>query len=228
MTAMIKNIVFINASPKTADNSVSQYLADFGENRVKEKNIVVSRLNVRKNILAGSTQTDYATIADADAIIFIFPLYIFCLPGILMQYLQDYYQYYIQHEEKVQNTKVYAVVNCGFPEPEINSQAVGVVQTFCAKIHASFRFAVLIGGGPMILEAKEAPFMKRINTESCAAFDLVKEDIQKSTYQSVDNISISVKFPKKLYYFMGGRGWISLARKNGLKKKDLYRKPYLK
>jgi hypothetical protein len=52
------------------------------------------------------------------------------------------------------------------------------------------------------------------------------EDIINSAADPVEDISVTMNLPRRLYYFMGNRGWFSAARKNGLKKKDLYRKPY--
>lgn len=101
-----------------------------------------------------------------------------------------------------------------------------MIQSFAEKTGAQFRFGVLIGGGTMIYGAKDAPFMKRILAELNAAFRTMQDDILNDAQKPVKNICISVSFPKKLYFFMGGRGWVSSARKNMLKKKDLYRKPY--
>lgn len=221
-----KEIVLISASPKTTEKSVSEWLASFGEQQMKEERVSINRIHVRKSISKSRTEPDFETMLHADALVFIFPLYIFCLPGMLMRFLQDFYQYYTEHKDEARKPKVYAAVNCGFPECDINMEAVRVIQSFSEKIGASFRFGILIGGGPMVCEAKDAPFMKKILTELGSAFSQIKEDVLDHTRQSVQNIDIAVSFPRKLYFFMGGRGWISSARKNGLKKKDLYRRPY--
>lgn len=226
MSAEKRKVVLISASPRTTAESMSEWLASSGEDCLKEESIHVSRIHVRESILKGRAEPDFETMLHADVLVFLFPLYIFCLPGMLMCFLQDFSQYYNEHKGEARSAKVYAVVNCGFPEPDINREAVRVIQSFSGKINAVFRFGVLIGSGPMICEAKNAPFMKRTLTELDAAFALMKTDILNTVLQPVENILISVRFPRKLYFFMGGRGWISSARKNGLKKKDLYRKPY--
>lgn len=221
-----KYIVLISASPKLGNKSMSEWLASLGEEYMKDENIQISRLNVRKSISNSRTESDYETMINADALIFIFPLYIFCLPGMLMRFLQDFYQYYEEHKDKAQNQKVYTVVNCGFPEPEINMEAVRVIKSFSEKINALFRFGLLIGGGPMVFETKDAPFMKKKIMELNDVYKIMKKDVMDDATQPLENINISIQFPRRLYFFMGGRGWISSARKNGLKKKDLYRKPY--
>jgi len=52
------------------------------------------------------------------------------------------------------------------------------------------------------------------------------EDTFSSGNKPIRDILISMRFPRKLYFLMGGFGWNSGAKRNGLKKEDLYRKPY--
>lgn len=226
MSTTKRKIVLISSSPKVSDESMSEWLVLLGENNMKDDCIDTCRINVRKSITKNMAERDFKTMLHADALIFVFPLYYFCLPGMLMRFLQDFYQYYNEHKNGLHNAKVYAVVNCGFLEPDINMEAVQVIKSFAEKIDGTFRFGVLIGGGPMIFETKGAPFMKKILRKLDAAFVLMKKEVVDDDKKSIDNIYISVKFPKKIYFFMGGRGWVSLARKNGLKKRELYRKPY--
>jgi putative NADPH-quinone reductase len=61
------------------------------------------------------------TMLEADSLVIIFPLYIYSLPGILMRFLQDFYAYYLVRSGVSKVRKVFAVINCGFPEPEICS-----------------------------------------------------------------------------------------------------------
>lgn len=144
-----------------------------------------------------------------------------------MRFLEDYHKFYIQHGKAAVNAKVYAIVNCGFPEPEINLEAVRVIRSFCHHVNAHFRFGVLIGGGGMLVGAKNAPFMKKSIRNLNDALLTIAKDIESNDLIIVDNIKIAMNFPRRLYLFMGDRGWHALARKNGLKKKDLYKRPYL-
>ena len=78
----------------------------------------------------------------------------------------------------------------------------------------------------MILGAKDAPFMKKVMEQITDAFDLMREDVLGNGETPLGNRYVSVRFPRKLYFFMGNYGWMSMARQNGLQKKDLYLKPY--
>ena len=223
----MRNIVLIDGSPKVNEPSTSKFLADAIASRIDESAAHKTFINVRQSIKKHNTQDDFAVISQADAIIVVFPLYIFCLPGILMRYLEDYYQYYLEHEPTAAKPKVYAVVNCGFPEPGINLEAVRVIRSFSQHINAQFRCGVLIGAGPMLREATNAPFMKKTMQSLNDAFAAIVRDSESTDLKDIANFNIAMNFPRRLYLFMGNRGWKGLALKNGLKKKDLYKRPYL-
>jgi hypothetical protein len=225
MSGEIKNIVLINGSPKPpADVSVSGTLSSLLEGRLKE-GADITNINARKSAGKKSEQ-EYRAIMNADAVIFIFPLYFFCLPGVLIRYLQDFYEYFKQHESEAKGgAKVYAVVNCGFPETDINSEALRVIESFSTHIGASYRFGISIGGGGMYLSAKNAPVMKKPVEKLSNAFGDIAADITDGVAPH-DTIYIELKFPRALYFLGGNVGWSHAARKNSLKKKDLYRKPY--
>jgi len=222
----MRNIVLIDGSPKVNEPSTSKYLVDAIGGQIHEAAAHKTFINVRQSIKKHKTPDDFAVIAQADAIIVVFPLYIFCMPGILTRYLEDYYKYYLEHQQTAKKPKVYAVVNCGFPEPGINLEAVRVIRSFSQHISGQFRCGVLIGGGAMLREAANAPFMKKTMKSLNDAFAVLIGDMASENLKDIDNINISMNFPRRLYMFMGDRGWKGLVRKNGLSKKDIYRRPY--
>lgn len=222
----MRNIVLINGSPKLNEPSASEYLLSLVGSQIDEANINKIFINVRQSIKQHKTQEDFVTISKADALIIAFPLYVFCMPGLLTRFLEDYHSFYIEHGMTSNSTKVYAIVNCGFPEPGINLEAVRVIRSFCHHVNAHFRFGILIGGGPMLLDANDAPFMKKTIKNLNDAFLNIATDIKSNDMKSLGNIDIGLNFPRRLYLFMGNRAWFALARKKGLKKKDLYKRPY--
>nr|WP_319488767.1 NAD(P)H-dependent oxidoreductase [uncultured Caproiciproducens sp.] len=221
-----KNVVLISASPKVNEKSVSDMLTAMAEGQMGADNFHITHVNVRKSITQKHTGSDFEAMLKADALVIAFPLYFFCLPGILIRFLQDYDQFYKLHQDSAAKAKVYAVINCGFPEPGINTEAARVIESFSRQTGNTFRFAVLLGGGGMLLGAKDAPFMKKPMAAITEGFHATAQDIQSEDLSPIENVVVSMKFPRKLYFFMGNRGWTSSARKNGLKKEDLYRKPY--
>ena len=224
-----KLVVFVNGSPKLRpEESVSELLIRMGQEYMNSQELVFDKVQVRSSLTHKKTEEDFAKLLRADAIIFVFPLYIFCTPGILMRFLQDFHQYLKENGGYRNKVRVYAMVNCGFPEAFINEEAVRVIRSFCRQTGAEFGFGTMIGSGGMLLGTLEAPFMKKMKEDLIGAYQRMKEGILHDGEDSGEPVSTRAKFPMKLYYFMGNRGWYSNAKKNGLKKKELYRKPYLK
>ena len=93
-------------------------------------------------------------------------------------------------------------------------------------INAEYRFGILIGSGGMLLGAKGAPFIKTALINLQNAFDEIISDSKNDEHQNLENVLININFPRWLYFFMGDRGFIHDAHKNGLKKKDMVRQPY--
>lgn len=222
----MKKIVLINGSPKFNEESTSRYLIETAGSHINDTLYEKTFINIRQSFLMRKTHEDFEAVSNADALIIAFPLYIFCMPGILTRFLEDYYKYYSECKENKKSPKVYAIVNCGFPEPNINLEAVKVIKSFCSHINANFRFGILIGGGGMILGTKDAPFMKKTFNILNNEFSTIITDIQSDSLNKIDNVSIHVNCPEWLYLFMGNKGWTYSIRKNGLRKKDLFRKPY--
>jgi multimeric flavodoxin WrbA len=224
-----KLLVFINGSPKLkAENSASELLINMGQEAMSSGELEFYKVHVRESLNRKNTDEDFAMMQKADALIFAFPLYIYCLPGILIRYLQDFHQYLREQGGFHKKVKVYAVVNCGFPEAFINEEAVRVVKSFCRQTGADFGFETMIGSGGMLFGGLETPFMKQMKEDLMAAYERMKAAILYGQKDSGEAIMAQAKIPMRLYYFMGNRGWYSEAKKHGLKKKDLYRRPYLK
>ncbi len=226
MSADKKNIVMISASPKAGTESTSAFLADLQARIFREMGFSTLRLDVRGSMVRGSVESDYAAMLEADAIIITFPLYIYCLPGMLMRFLQDYTDFCREAGRKNSGTRVYAVANCGFAEAWINREAIGVVSSFSRSIDAMFRFGLLIGGGGMLVGTCDAPFMRKTMGRISGTFIKMGEDIKNACTDQAENILVEAGIPQRLYNFMGNKGWVIAAKSNNLKKKDLFRKPY--
>ncbi len=224
MNNAAKKVILINGSPKTSEVSVSGTLAGILEQLLNSAGICVTNICVRKSISKDSDK-NFLDMMEANALVFLFPLYFFCLPGVLIRYLQDCCEFFGRQYKDADGPKIYAVVNCGFPESNINSEALRVIKSFSAHINASYRFGISLGGGGMFLGAQQAPFMKKPINALNAAFAGIADDIA-ATGPPGEDVYIEPKFPRALYFLGGNMGWKQISRKNGLKSKDLYRQPY--
>lgn len=218
-----KNAVIISASPKASSDTVSGMLSARIKNSFENDGCTAVSVDVRSSLKKDQCTKAYDAIAKAAALVIVFPLYIFCLPGMLMRFLQDYAT--LGYKAKP-GQKVYTLVNCGFPEPDINSEAIRVIQSFCRHTGASFRFGVGIGGGGMLVGAQDAPFMKKMMGDLDEALHRAALDICGEEQPPAQPMMLRPGFPRKLYFFMGNWGWKQLARQYGLKRKILYARPY--
>ena len=110
-----KRVILLSASPKVDQAlAVSELLSKRGETQFISKQIDVSLINVRRAITHHETESAYELMQNADAIVMVFPLYFFCLPGMLTRILQDFAA---KKPKSKQDCAVFALVNCGFPEP---------------------------------------------------------------------------------------------------------------
>ncbi len=219
-----KQIVILSASPKVKqENAVSELLTKRGAMLLTGEQIETREINVRRTLLHKETQEAFHFVSNADAVVLVFPLYFFCMPAVLTRFLQDFATAY---PKSAHPSRVYAIVNCGFPEPEINREAMRVVERFAVQTERIFCGGVMIGCGPMVLGAQGAPFMRPVMDAVDLLFSRVKRDALSETPEPTQINSVFVKFPKKLYFIAGNAGWHSMARKNRLVKADLRRKPY--
>lgn len=224
----MKNIILISASPKIKEPSISKKYLEMAMEHLQDPSVNIQSLDVRQVFTKHLENDAFEQMSRADAMILSFPLYYYCLPGLLISFLDKYFQYYKSSHLSKEQVKIYTIVNCGFPESDINLEAVRVIESFSRHINADFRMGIMIGGGPMMLsdQVMKAGFMKKTVNALNEAFAAIYADISKDKQPAEKYLEINVKIPRWFYFFMGNRGWIADAKKNGLKKKDLYRKPY--
>lgn len=169
----MKNICLINGSLRGGKASSLVFL-NYINGLLDATDFNKDILNVRAKVKEGYPENDLKTIARADAIIMVFPLFTYGIPGALMRLLEDFYLYakdYGYNKAAV----VYIVVNCGFPRPEIMVELIRVMKNFCRRLSINWRFAVCIGGGPVAAMTMKIPLL---NIEYKKAFSAIAADIK--------------------------------------------------
>mgnify|MGYP001178062942 CR=1 FL=1 len=218
-----KQVVILAASPKPPGKAASDLLAKIAADTLRDETVGVRVINARETLAKETTDEAFAAIAAADALIVVFPLYVFCLPGMTMRFLQRYGEYAAKLPQRKQ-TAVYSVVNCGFPEPEINEEASRVIGRFARAVGARYGFGVLIGGGGMVTMSI-SPVNKMIRKYQ-ETLGRIQAEIKAGTCTPAASVNLRVRFPRRLYLFMGNISWRMWIRNNGGKTKDLYARPY--
>ncbi|MCK9170865.1 MAG: NAD(P)H-dependent oxidoreductase, partial [Treponema sp.] len=220
-----KKVVFINASPRAQDRTASASFIARAEKQFDDTLFEKEVIQVRK-VLDHQRESAFEKIRTADAVVFVFPLYVYCLPGMLTRFLRDYAAFLEKTGQKQNSTAVYTIVNCGFPEPYINEEAEDVIKSFCRQTGMKFRSGILIGGGVMITAAEKAPPVQKLLKQLDEAFLAVTADILAPGTLQVKDVQVRINFPHGLFYFIGSLNWKAQAKHNGLKVRDMYRRPY--
>lgn len=218
---MMKNMVLINGSPRAGKSTSMELLSQL--KTCLEENAAVVTVEAGSSLLHGKQLKDFERMTQADAMVIAFPLYVYCMPGMLTEFFEEYRQY-VNKAGKAIHQDIYAIINCGFPESRINEDAAAVVRQFCNEIRATYCFSILIGGGGMLVPLKNVPFVKKEWRQIHAAFDRIVDGTRNGCVTS--DVHIDSKTPKWLFSFIAEMNFSMEAKKNGIKKKDLFRKPY--
>ena len=113
-----------------------------------------------------------------------------------------------------------------FPEGDQNRTAINIMKNYCTRLNLNWRFGVGIGGGEFIAGSKNMPLNSYMKKPAYKALLSLKDDIENNSNAPTDNIIVNPNMPKFIYKLAGNIGWKSMAKKNNLKTKDLYKQIY--
>ena len=169
-----KAVCLINGSLRGRKASSSAFLQDVSR-RLPDSDFQQTFVVVKGTGADGYPPDTLRLMAEADALVFVFPLYAYGLPGALMRLLEDFDQYMRSGNPHRMGAGVYVVVNCGYPRPELTTgEAARAMRNFCRRLSLRWRFAVRIGTGPVVALTCRVPFLDRTLKR---AFDAIAADI---------------------------------------------------
>lgn len=237
----MKKILLLNGSPKGVNASSNIILDDFkkieGNRSLNNDKSEIEYDKFQINDLVknkGKISIVKKSILTSDAVIIAFPLYVDCLPSIVIEFFYELQKLINEEGTLIPDTsektkeikcKVYAIVNNGFPEGVQNKIACEIVENFCKSINMQWGGAIGIGMGGMVSGIKDVPMKASIKKNYRKALEAVYDSI-KCGKNLKENIYTKFNFPKKLYLASGTKGWYKWAKLNGLSKQKLYEKPY--
>ncbi len=184
----------INGSLR-GEKASSKCFLDYVVKKINQKNIDVHFLQVKTSVKNGYAVENFRSMASADALVVAFPLFCYTLPGALTQLLEEYYEYF-KHISRVKNNqKMYVIINCGFPEPDICAEAIRVMKNFCLKSGFEHRFSLAIGGGPVTALTIKLPL---VNPALKKAFSEIAREIQTGYAAENHDRYFTPVLPKKM------------------------------
>ncbi len=187
----MKNICFINGSLRGKEasslvflNCINGMLADTEFNKYI--------INVRAKVKENYPEDILKTISCADAIIMVFPLFSYGVPGAMMRLLEDFYHYAKSNDYNIA-AGIYIVANCGFPRPEIMGELIRVMKNFCRRLSLNWRFAICMGSGPVAAMTMKVPLL---NMKYKMAFSAIAADIKNGGAEQKDDYFIKPLIPE--------------------------------
>lgn len=206
--------VLINGSPKVKDSASAVLLG-----KVKElfgSRCEIEELHFKK---ASVSEEDMAKLKEADVMVFAYPLYVDGIPGHLLSCLMHIEKAGLQNRDAL----IYGVCNCGFYEGIQAEAALGILKNWSIKAGFVWGGGIGVGGGGCIAMLPKIPTgkgpMASIDKE---LMQMTDNAVNKA---SQDNRYANVNMPRFVYKQAAQMGWRQAIKSNGLKAKDLDRRP---
>ncbi|ACA54068.1 flavodoxin [Clostridium botulinum] len=217
----MNSLCIINGSPrkeKGTSNYLINELVSLLNNNIKTKEYYISELMKDKDSLQD--------VISFNKIIFVSPLYADCLPSTMLDFM-IYFEEFLKDKRNL-NIDMYCLINCGFLEGTQNTLAIDILKNYCKRIDFNWRFGVGIGGGEFMAGSKNMPLNCKMKMPIYNAFLNLKRDIENndSNIDISEAILVNAKMPKFIFKLAGNISWKSMAKKNNLKPKDLYKRIY--
>jgi hypothetical protein len=209
-------IAMINGSPKLGKSNSGFFLKKL-EPMISNGH-EISLYNINKRPLSSK---QYSELCHMDALIFAFPLYIDAIPSHLFRMLITLEEY--MKVERKKEIYVYAIVNNGFYEGHQNRIALEIFRNWCLRSGLHFGQGIGQGAGEMMGFVEEVPLGHGPLKNLGKAMESLASSINSSS--EGETMLFSPNFPRFGWKFAGTHFfWNVTAKKNGLKKKEIFRK----
>ncbi len=221
------NALFLigSAKPKrSTSGAYGKYLARKLEERGMETETLVIHKTVRKE---EGRQKLVEAVERADVIVLSFPLYVDCLPALVIKTL-DIIAEWRKAAESPRAQRFFAITNCGFPEPHHCDTALAICQRFTRETGMGWIGGIAMGAGQVIdgVPLHKLGFLTRHVRKS---LDLAAVSLADDELLSKDAIRLMAKplFPAWLYNLAAKHRWKSNSKKFGVWE-HIHDRPYEK
>lgn len=218
-------VVLIGSAKRTT--STSESLSDYLVKRLAESDIPSRKFLIHRAVKSAEGLADLLEAVDsAGLLILAFPLYVDCLPYLMIQCLERIAA--LGPSKRKEPQKVLALVNCGFPEAGNCSTALAICRRFAEETARSWAAGLALGGGEAI-GGRPLEEARGLNRNVKRSLDLVAEMLAKGLPVPDEAARLMSKalVPNWLYTWIGSRRWKKTARKYGTRGR-LHARPYAK
>ena len=157
-------------------------------------------------------------LKDASVVVFCTPLYVDGLPSQLIRLLETFEKCYDGTAKRI-----YVLSNMGLYESRQLVNLFDAIRQWCDRMGFAYCGGLGVGAGELVggfldFSKLEKWPLNRIND----SMDRLAEAIDNRK-KTTDLLSGPYRFPRSLYVAIANSGWKRMAKKNGLKKEDLFR-----
>ncbi|MCI8771735.1 MAG: hypothetical protein HFH73_11445 [Lachnospiraceae bacterium] len=204
-------ICILNGSPK-AGKSTSELLIEYLMTFIKGNDVVI--YNVCKTDLS---KVQFSQIQSSEVLIFAFPLYVDSINSHLLRFLIKLENMGFSNK----NITVYCMINNGFYEGWQNHVAADIMKNWCKAVGLTYGQTLGIGAGEMLPFFKDVPLGYGPNKNIGIALQELSHNIL--SLDQGDDLFTSPNWPRLLWKIASSFiFWYPKAKKNGLKRKNLY------
>lgn len=229
-----RRALLIVGSPKTNEPSTSGALGGYLVDRLQQRGWETESLTLRASLNRPEGERELLTaVQRAGLIVLAFPLYVDSLPHLVTKALAA-----IAAGRRADRApfaqRLVGIVNCGFPETHQNSVAMAICREFAAQSGIAWAGGLAIGGGgaiggePLTAEKRSGAPVRH----AMEALDMTAAALAEGLPVPAEAVKTIAKSPmpfaiwRRLYIWMGTKGFEKLAAKNGVDKDGLRATPY--
>ena len=206
-------VVLLNGSMR-AENGNSARLARRLKDHLQAEAEIID-LKGFLNDLPGLVET----LEDADAVVLCVPLYVDGLPSQVIRFMETFEEKY-RGEPK----KIYVLANMGLYESRQLVNLFEAARQWCVRTGAAFGGGLGVSAGELLGTLIEiTPFGKGPAKKAAAGIVRMAQAVDGGRRMKIA-LAEPVRFPRWLYIRIANAGWRGMAKKNGIRPKDLYRR----
>ncbi len=192
--SIVKKVCLVNGSLRGARASSLEFLNHLSA-KLTPAGFRIDWITVRPKAGGSTPQETMSSLGSADAIILAFPLFSYTLPGALTALLEDFLSWASRGGPYNMDAQVFAIVNCGFPEPWTMRESIRVVKSFCARMGLRYRFSIAVSSGPVTAMTMKVPLL---NPRLKRAFAGIVRDILHDGTGRQEDLFIKPIIPKAI------------------------------
>ncbi|MCD6115795.1 hypothetical protein J7K93_02165 [bacterium] len=207
-------------------HSTSESLGTYLTERLQERGFETDKMLIHKSIESDILKNELLSAANnADIVILTFPLYVDCLPYLVIRTMELIYENRYKKDNSTEQNFL-CIANCGFPEAFHNNTALNICREFASETGFNWIGGLSLGGGEAI-GGKPLRDVKGMAHNIIKSLNLTADAIAAGNTVPQQAVTLMAKplIPNWVYLLFGSMSWKKLAKKYGAKNK-LYDKPY--